>query len=500
MLGFMPQPVSANQIRNHRLGLMAFALSTLFIPMLDYAVFEVPELSHLNLNSTLQNLSLWQVQLELTSPGQAAVALFEQHPLLPGIILTWQQQFMGMISRRQFFEHMSRPYSLELFSKRPLTALCEFAKIETLSLPETLPIVEAVQLSLARPADVAYEPIVVIGDAGYQILGIQQLLIAHAHLHGLATSALQRSEVEVRAQANNLQQVLQELQQSQNHLVQSEKMSALGQLVAGVAHEINNPVTFIAGNLEHLNRYSQDILRVLALYQRHYSTPVDEIAALCDAIDLGFVQADLPAVLKSMKLGADRIQQIVVSLRNFSRHDESARKTVDIHTGIDSTLVILGHRLKANGAKPAIKLVKEYGDLPLVDCYVGQLNQVFMNLLSNAIDALEESLQAEAKNPTRTILSPAMVRVRTARLNETHITIQVYDNGMGIQEQMKRRLFDPFFTTKPIGKGTGLGLSISYEIVVEKHQGQLHYTSAPGQGTEFTIEIPIQQLDLANAS
>jgi signal transduction histidine kinase len=467
--------------------------------MINYAVFEVPELSHLNLDSTLQELALWPLKLDLACPGQAALALFEQNPLLPGIILTTQQQFVGMISRRQFFEHMSRPYSLELFSKRPLASLYEFAQTDHLTLAQTLPIVAAVKLCLERPAEVAYDPIVVTGADGDQILGVQQLLIAHSHLHVLATSALQQSETQSREQASSLQKVLQELQQSQNHLVQSEKMSALGQLVAGVAHEINNPVTFIAGNLEHLTRYNHDILQVLKLYQHYYPTPIAEIATLCEDIDLDFLQVDLPQILSSMKIGTERIQQIVLSLRNFSRHDESARKTVDIHEGIDSTLVILAHRLKPNGTKQKIHIAKEYGDLPLIDCYAGQLNQVFMNLLSNAIDALEELPQVDALDGDSKVINQPMVRIRTACLNDTHIMIQVSDNGMGIQEKMKQHLFDPFFTTKPIGKGTGLGLSISYQIVVEKHQGQLRYSSVPSQGTEFTVELPIHQSALVAA-
>jgi signal transduction histidine kinase len=466
------------------------------IVMNHYAAFEVPELAHLDLASTLQDLALWSLQLDLASSGQAAITLFEQHPLLPGIILTLQQEYVGMISRRQFFEYMSRPFSLELFSKRPLAALYEFARAEILILLPTLAIGEAVQKSLQRPSDLAYDPIVVMVDGNPRILGMQQLLIAHAHLHALATSALQRSEQQFRQQAHDLQKVLRELQRSQDHLVQSEKMSALGQLVAGVAHEINNPVTFIAGNIEHLSQYMQDLLQVLNLYQWHYPEPVAEIQALQESVDLDFLQIDLPQVLKSMQVGGERIQQIVLSLRNFSRHDESARKTVNIHEGIDSTLVILAHRLKPSGSHQGIQVVKEYGDLPPIDCYAGQLNQVFMNLVSNAIDVLEESAQRDRERINQGCLNQITaptIWIKTKCLNQTHISIQVADNGIGIQEQVKRRLFDPFFTTKPVGKGTGLGLSISYQIVVEKHQGQLHCNSTPGQGTEFTIEIPIRQ-------
>jgi signal transduction histidine kinase len=465
--------------------------------MIDCATFEFPELSYLNLDSTLQDLTLWQLQLDIDCPGKTAIAVFENNPLLPGILLTSQQQYIGIISRRQFFEWMSRPYSLELYSRRPLASLYEFTHTETLILPQTLTIIEAVRRSLQRPADMVYDPIVVVGETDRQLLGMQQLLVAHSHLHSLATSALQQSETQFRDQARDLQKVVQELQRSQGHLVQSEKMSALGQLVAGVAHEINNPVTFIAGNLNYLIQYSQDLLNLLGLYQRHYPTPAAEIQSTSEAIDLDFLQADLPQILASMQIGTQRIQQIVLSLRNFSRHDESDRKAVDIHDGIDSTLVILAHRFKPNGSNPGIQLVKDYGDLPLVDCYAGQLNQVFMNLLSNAIDALEESAhrdRTQLKDGRLQQSDPSTIWIRTARVDDTHIMIQVSDNGMGIQEKLRRRLFDPFFTTKPIGKGTGLGLSISYQIIVEKHQGQLRCNSMPGEGTEFTIEIPIQQL------
>jgi signal transduction histidine kinase len=478
-------------------------------PIQERLSFEDLVPSGLGLDSTLQNLPLWQEQLELGCPGQDAIKLFEDHPLLPGIILTQQQQYVGMISRRQFFERMSRPYSLELFSKRPLTSMYEFAKIEALVLPEALPISDAVQRAMARSGDLAYDSLVVVGPLGYQVLSMQQLLMAHTRLHTLSMQALQQSEAQSRQQAEDLQRVLQDLQHSQNHIVQSEKMSALGQLVAGVAHEINNPVTFIAGNLEHLTQTSQGILSILELYQRYYPHPEVAIQTASEAMDLDFLQLDLPKILASMRNGADRIQQIVLSLRNFSRHDESARKCVDIHEGLDSTLIILAHRFKPVGSSKGIQIIKEYGDLPTIDCYAGELNQVFMNLLSNSVDALEAGLRNElpidlisTRSAANTVLAaaPATIWIRTKQLDEAHIQVEFRDNGVGIPDSVKQRLFDPFFTTKSIGKGTGLGLSISYQIIVEKHCGQLYCESIPGQGTTFTLKIPIQQLNAAHCA
>lgn len=299
---------------------------------------------------------------------------------------------------------------------------------------------------------------------------------------------LRQSEIHAREQAQQLEKALYNLQQTQAQLVQTEKMSSLGQLVAGIAHEINNPVNFIYGNLTHTNNYTQDLLNLLNLYQQHYPNPVPEIRAQAEAIDLEFLMADLPKILSSMQVGAERIRQIVLSLRNFSRLDEAQKKPVDIHSGLDSTLLILQLRLKANPERPAIQVLKEYGNLPLVECYAGQLNQVFMNLLANAIDALEERVvNADSLLPTPSI------RIRTQVLNANQVSIQIADNGSGMTQEVQQRLFDPFFTTKPVGKGTGLGLSISYQIVVEKHGGQLKCLSAPGQGAEFIIEIPIQQ-------
>ncbi|MEG4988511.1 GAF domain-containing protein [Microcoleus sp. BR0-C5] len=308
--------------------------------------------------------------------------------------------------------------------------------------------------------------------------------------------AIQQADLlaQTRRQAEQIAQSLKDLQQTQAQLIQTEKMSGLGQLVAGIAHEINNPVNFIYGNLNHASEYTASLLSLLELYQQQYPAYSPEIDKLSEDIDLEFLLEDLPKLLSSMKVGADRIRQIVLSLRNFSRLDESQMKAVDIHEGIDSTLLILQHRLKSNADSANIVLVKEYGILPRVECYAGQLNQVFMNVIGNAIDALESHklLAGQSGAP--------QIKISTAvgQLNGTipSALIRISDNGTGISESMRQRIFDPFFTTKPVGKGTGLGLSISYQIVVEKHGGVLKCNSELGKGTEFAIEIPLRQQSL----
>ncbi|MEG3911529.1 PAS domain S-box protein [Microcoleus sp. w2-18bC1] len=303
-----------------------------------------------------------------------------------------------------------------------------------------------------------------------------------------AAEALHNSEAQSREQAAQLAAALDELKATHSQLVQSEKMSSLGLLIAGVAHEINNPVSFIYGNLAHLTNYTQDLFHHLELYQQHYPNPVAEIQEEREKNDLDFLAEDLPKILSSMSVGVDRICQIVQSLRNFSRHDDAQMKPVNLHAGIDSTLLILNHRLKGNGEKQPIQIVKQYGELPNVECFAGPINQVFMNILSNAIDALED---ANSRQTCQEMLeNPSQIRICTEVVGN-FVEIKISDNGPGITEEVKQRIFDTFFTTKPIGKGTGMGLSISYQIIVEKHKGELYCTSELGKGTEFTIKMPI---------
>ena len=278
-------------------------------------------------------------------------------------------------------------------------------------------------------------------------------------------AALRDSATQYRQQAAQLEKAFRDLHETQAQLIQTEKISSLGQLVAGVAHEINNPINFIYGNITHASQYAKDLLDLLHLYQEKYPNPVPEIALSAEEIEIDYLMEDFPKVLESMKVGADRIRDLVVSLRNFSRLDESQMKRVDIHEGIESTLLILQHKLKANAVRPAIEIIKDYGSFRKVECYAGQLNQVFMNLVANAIDALEE--YNSKRSPQEIYASPNRIRISTS-VNSDTVTIRIADNGMGINQEVIRKLFDPFFTTKPVGKGTGLGLSISYQIIVEK--------------------------------
>ncbi|MFN6512928.1 MAG: response regulator [Nostoc sp. CreGUA01] len=318
----------------------------------------------------------------------------------------------------------------------------------------------------------------------------EEELLARIKTHLQLRNLTKTLEKRVAQRTAALSKALKDLQESQIQLVQTEKMSALGQLVAGVAHEINNPVGFIHGNLGHAWVYCQAMTKLIELYQQHYPHPVAEIQEEIAAMDLQHILSDLPNLISSMKEGVQRIRNISTSLRNFSRADSDRKVYCNIHDGIDSTIMILKHRLKASESRPNIEIIKNYDDLPELECFSGQLNQVFMNLLANAIDALEESnlgrsyLEIEA-NPNKIWIQSSLTE------DKNHVLIRIKDNGLGMSAEVQQKIFDHLFTTKPVGQGTGLGLSIARQIIVDKHGGTLEVNSAPGEGSEFIIQLPL---------
>lgn len=435
----------------------------------------------LTLESTLQMLPLRSCTLESRLLGKEAVKLFDQDPLLPGVILTEQGRFAGMISRRQFMEQMSRPYGLDLFLKRSFAAFYPFISAKTLVLSYNTPIVSAVQQALQRPPELLYEPIVVsLESEVYGLVDLHELLVAQSQIHELARQLLN--------------------EQTQARIIQTEKMASLGKTIAHIAHEIINPVNFVSGNLNYLSTCVQTLFQMLSVYEAENAVSTAKIEQLKDEVDFDFLRQDLPQLLSSLKLGSERLKSIVEGLLSFSHMDESKQKLANIHTFIDDTLLILNSRLKHD-----ICVVKHYGDLPLLNCYSGQLSQVFMNIISNAIDALLEKMAAQPPalfnqlgRDTSQLWQP-QIEITTALCQPPSncqtcgdwISIKIADNGPGIPVEIQGHIFETFFTTKPMGKGTGLGLAISHQIVTEKHQGRLNLRSDFEIGTEFEILLPL---------
>ncbi|ALF53306.1 ATPase [Nostoc piscinale CENA21] len=357
---------------------------------------------------------------------------------------------------------------------RPLQAVTKIAKKVT----------EDANFDLQAPVTTQDEVGVLAIALNQLIQQVKQLLTEQYAAKETLEERIKERTQEIERKNRDLKHTLNALKQTQAQLIQTEKMSSLGQLVAGVAHEINNPVTFIYGNVGHAENYVKDILHLIQLYQQSYPYPDAHIRDVMQEVDIEYILQDLPKILTSMKVGAERIHQIVLSLRIFSRLDEAEFKSANVHDGIDSTLLILRHRLKAQPHRLEIQVIKDYCEMPEIKCFAGQLNQVFMNILANAIDALDEAWE-------KNLCSQPIIRISSV-CDQENISIHIADNGTGIPQEVQSRLFDPFFTTKPIGKGTGLGLSISYQIVTEKHRGSLQCISLPGTGTEFVITIPIR--------
>lgn len=314
-------------------------------------------------------------------------------------------------------------------------------------------------------------------------------LLVRVDTHLQLSSLTKQLEQKVLERTADLQFALDQLSRSQLQLIQSEKMASLGNLVAGIAHEINNPIGFLNGSINNAKNYVKDLLGHLALYQQHYDNAVDLIQENAENIDLEFLREDLPKLLTSMHGATDRITSISTSLRIFSRADSEYKAKANLHEGIDSTLLILKYRLKANEHRPAIEVIRDYGDLPEVECFPGQLNQVFMNILANAIDALDDTNQGSSFAEIEA--NPNQIKIRT-RLEGNQIQITIADNGPGISEGVKKHIFDHLFTTKAVGKGTGLGLAIARQIVVEKHGGTIEVHSTVGEGAEFVIRLPLR--------
>lgn len=433
----------------------------------EMSVLQSSEMRTLNLESNLEELTLYDLSVEANCPGNEVAKAFESNPLLPGVIIIEEGRFLGMISRRRFLEYMSRPYGLELFLKRPIKALYLLANTEVLIFPVETLIVMAARRSLQRSAELVYEPIVVeISPSVYRLLDVHQLLVAQSNIHELTTKLLH--------------------EQTQAQAIQTEKMASLGRMVAGVAHEILNPVNFIYANLDYLINYSRNLIELLSAYEEEIGETLPRINEIRTEIEYDFLKEDLFQTIESMKVGAERLTKIAGGLRNFSHIGEGSKKNFDLHECLESTLLILQNRLKYS-----IELVKNYGELLPVPGYSGQLSQVFMNIISNAIDALMEKAESHKLNSCewkpRIEITTEVVELE----NSPWAAIRIADNGPGIPSEIQGRIFDNFFTTKPVGKGTGLGLAISHQIVTQKHHGRLNLRSQLNIGTQFEILLPL---------
>jgi signal transduction histidine kinase len=437
-----------------------------------------PFLSHgsdrdLGLDSTLQELSMYSFQVEVSYTAMEVMQFLEKHPSLPGAILLEQGKFMGMISRRRLLEFLIRPHGQELFFREPLGVLYSYARTAILQLPDTTPILTAMQLSMRRSPELLAEPVVV-----QTAPDIYHLLDAHEL--NLASWQIRSIETQVR------------YERSQAKMIQNDKMASLGRLVDGVAHEILDPVSFIWGNLTYVSNYSQDLLKLIAAYEKALSEPSQQILHIKDEIEFDFLAEDLSKTLSSIRTGAERLKKLVTSLQNFCHIDEIYPKPTDLHSCIDNIVLLINSRIKGE-----IEIVKHYGHLPPVYCFMGQLSQVFMNILSESVDILlNETVRqhfnsgSTNKKPRINITTKVISQATTTELDDSRwVSIQIADNGIGLSEKLQQQIIDSLTVEKRVDKTTSL--AISYQIITSKHGGKLNFSSQLGVGTQFEILLPL---------
>jgi two-component system NtrC family sensor kinase len=445
-----------------------------------------PARPNITLDATLATLPLHDFIIELSQPGFALSQAFQDNPILPGAVLYRDGEYAGMISRRRFLEFMSRPYGLELFSKRPLSYLYEEANTDVMVIAGGTPVVNAVQACLKRSLEVIYEPIVVKLEGGtYKLLDVHDLIMAQSQIHELATQLLR--------------------EQTRDRMAQTDKMATLGQMMVEIAHDIRNPVNFIYSNVDYLNVYAEDLMNLISAYEESVHQPIPKVNEIKNKSDYEFLKSDMPKVINSIRFGSEQLLQMVNGLQTFSRVEGDKPSKVNIHTCLDNSLTIMGHRIKNT------KIEKRYGAVPEIMGFSGQLMQVFMNLISNAVDAMQEAApklrayyaqkqkQAQAKGVAVAEKPWQPQIVITTGLNpEGLVSIKIADNGPGIPKDIQDKIFESFFTTKDSGKGTGLGLAICHQIVTQKHRGKIKLnspyigrTGKPKRGTEFEVLLPV---------